>query len=142
MSDARVTDLGSWLRPTILGPFLTMFALVTISHMAVGNAADGVFLLGQRFDSWLVTMLITGFVACAIVVSLILADVALLAARWRRLPTGFGAWLGSLLSPFALFLAWHLVPGPGESMLEGVLAFALPFPASALAVRVVLGKKL
>lgn len=136
-----MTDFGPWLRPTLLGPFVTMFALVTIAHLAVGGAADEVLLLGQHFDSWVMSMLLTGFVASAIVVSLIFADVALLAAKMRRLPTGFGAWMSSLLAPFALFFAWHLVPGHGESVLESVLAFALPFPISALAIRFVIGRK-
>lgn len=141
MSDARITDLGSWLRPTLLGPFVTLYGLVTVSHLALGGAIDGAVLLGQETDAWAVAMLIASFVASGIVVSLICADVALLAAKLRRLPTGFGAWLGGLLAPFALMLAWHLVPGQGESVLEGVLAFALPFPISALALRLVLGQK-
>lgn len=136
-----MTDFGPWIRPTLLGPFVTLYALVTISHLALGGAADGVLLLGQETDAWAVAMLFASFIASGIVVSLIVADVALLAVKVRKLPTGFGAWLSSLLAPFALMLAWHLVPGSGESVLEAVLALAIPFPASALLVRFVLGQK-
>lgn len=141
MTDARITDLAPWLRPTLLGPFLTMSALVTWSHLAIDGAADEVFLAGQHFDSWLVTILITSFVAAAISVNLLIADVALLRAKMRRIPTGIGAWLGSMLAPFALFLGWHVIAAPSESVLEAVLRFGLPFPITALATRFVIGRK-
>jgi len=136
-----MTDFAPWLRPTLLGPFITLFGLVSVSHALLGGAADALLLAGHEFDTWLVAMLFAGMIASPIVVSLIVADVMLLAAKMRRLPTGFGAWLGSLLAPFALFFAWHLVGDHGETMLGAVLAFALPFPASALAIRFVLGRK-
>ena len=136
-----MTDFAPWLRPTLLGPFVTMFALVTSSHLALGGAADEVLLLGHRFDSWVMAMLIAGFISCAIVVSLIVSDVVLLAAKLRRLPTGFGGWMSSMLAPFALFFAWRLVGEGGESMLETALVIAVPFPASALVTRFVLGRK-
>jgi hypothetical protein len=139
--DCRMTDFGSWLRPTMLGPFVTIFGLVTISHFALGGAADDVIFAGHRFDSWLMSMLIAGFLGAAIVVSLIFADVALLSAKFRKLPTGLGAWMSSLLAPFALFVAWHVIgQDGGASVLESVLRFVVPFPASALFVRFALGK--
>ena len=136
-----MTDFAPWLRPTLLGPFVTMFALVTSSHLALGGAADEIVLLGHHFDSWVMGMLIAGFISCAIVVSLIMADVMLLAAKLRRLPTGLGGWLSSMLAPFALFLAWRFVGEGGDSMLEMALTIAVPFPASALITRFVLGRK-
>lgn len=140
--DLRMTDFGSWLRPTMLGPFVTIFALVTISHLAIGGAADEVIFAGHQFDSWVMSMLIASFLGAAIVVSLIFSDVALLAAKVRKLPSGFGGWLSSMLAPLALFVGWHLVgQDGGSSVLESVLRFVVPFPASALFVRFVLGKK-
>lgn len=137
-----MTDFAPWLRPTLLGPFVTIFGLVTFSHLVMGGSADQVIFAGHEFDSWVMSMLIASFLAAAIVVSLIVADVTLLAAKVRKLPTGFGAWLSSLLAPFALFVAWHLVgQDGGSSVLESVLRFALPFPASALFVRFALGRK-
>jgi hypothetical protein len=136
-----MTDFGPWLRPTMLGPFVTMWGLVTVSHLALGGAGEEVLLAGQHFDSWVMSMLLAGFIASALVVSLIFADVALLWLKWRKLPSGFGGWMSSLLAPFALFYAWNLVGGGGESMLEAALAIALPFPASALVTRFVLGRK-
>jgi len=67
--------------------------------------------------------------------------VMLLAVKVRRLPTGFGAWLGAMIAPFALFFAWHLIGGESETVLETALSIALPFPASALFVRFVIGRK-
>lgn len=137
-----MTDFGPWLRPTLLGPFITIFGLVTVSHAALGGAADAMIFAGHELDSWLMAMLIGGFLASAIVVSLIVADVSLLAAKLRKLPSGLGAWLSALLAPFALFVAWHLVgQDQAASVLEAVLRFALPFPASALVVRFALGRR-
>lgn len=136
-----MTDFAPWIRPTLLGPFLTMFALATVSHLALGGAADEVFLAGQHFDSWVIAMLFSSIIASGVVVSLIAADVMLLAVKVRRLPTGFGAWLGAMIAPFALFFAWHLIGGESETVLEAALSIALPFPASALLVRFVIGRK-
>ncbi len=140
-----MTDFAPWIRPTLLGPFLTMFALATVSHLALGGAADVLFLpgflAGQHFDSWVIAMLFSSVIASGVVVSLIAADVMLLAVKVRRLPTGFGAWLGAMIAPFALFFAWHLIGGESESVLEAALSIALPFPASALFVRFVIGRK-
>lgn len=140
--DPTMTDFGPWLRPTLLGPFVTILGLVTMSHLALGGAGDAVIFAGHEFDSWVMSMLIASFLASAVVVSLILSDVALLAAKLRKLPTGFGGWFSSLLAPFALFVAWHVIgQDGGSSVLESVLRFALPFPASALVVRFALGRK-
>jgi len=136
-----MSDFAPWLRPTLLGPFVTLFGLVTISHLAVGGALDEVILAGHSFDSWVFAMAFAAMLGSPIVVSLILADVMLLAAKLRRLPRGFGAWLSAMLAPFALFFAWHVIGDGGESALEAVLALLLPFPVSALAVRFVLGQK-
>ena len=57
------------------------------------------------------------------------------------LPTGFGAWMSSMLAPVALHFALQFFAGAPESMLESVLRFVVPFPASALALRFVLGRK-
>jgi hypothetical protein len=136
-----MTDFAPWLRPAIFGPFLTMAALVSFSHLATDGAADGVFLAGQRFDSWLVAMLLASFVSAALSVNVILADVALLRAKSRKLPTGVGAWLSAMLTPVGLFLGWHLLSAPSESILEAVIRFGAPFPASALALRWLFGQR-
>ncbi len=135
-----MNDFGPWIRPTLVGPFLTTFGLVTLAHL-VGGDASAFWLADHQFDSWLVSMVLTGFVTAGIVVSLIVADVALLAMTWRKLPTGLGAWIGAMLAPFALWLGWHLAGGPSETVLEGVLRFVVPFPLSALAVRWVFGRR-
>jgi hypothetical protein len=137
-----MTDFGPWVRPLLIGPFLSTFGVVTILHLLLGDhAADEVLFAGHAFDSWLVSMLISGFIAAGIVVNLIVADVALLAVKMRRLPTGFGAWLGALLSPFALHLAMQFFSGVPESTLDWVMHFVLPFPISAFVLRFALGRK-
>jgi hypothetical protein len=140
--DRRMTDFTPWLRPTIVGPFLGMYALVTFAHLAFGDRADEVLYAGHHFDSWVLSILITSFVAAALVVSLIVADLALLRMKLRRLPTGFGAWLGGLLAPVALHVGWMtMLPGEAGSMLDLALRFAIPFPASTLALRLLIGRR-
>lgn len=135
-----MNDFGPWIRPTVAGPFLTTFGLVTLAHL-VGGDASAFWLADHQFDSWLVSMVLTGFVTAGLVVSLIVADVVLLAMKSRKLPSGLGAWMSSMLAPFALWLGWHLVGAPSESVLEGVLRFVIPFPASALVIRWALGRR-
>jgi hypothetical protein len=116
--------------------------IVTIAHLLLGHdTADDVLYAGEHFDSWLISMMIAGFASAAIVVSLIFADVSLLALKWRKLPTGAGAWLSSMLAPVALHFTMQFFSGAPESMLELVLRIVLPFPVSALLVRFALGSK-
>jgi hypothetical protein len=144
--DRRMTDFTPWLRPTIVGPFVGCYALVTFAHLAFGDRADEVLLAGlyaeHHFDSWVLSILITSFVAAALAVSLIVADVGLLRMKLRRLPTGLGAWLGGLLAPVALHFGWMtMLPGEATSMLDLALRFAIPFPMSALALRLLIGQR-
>jgi len=140
--DRDVNDFTPWLRPTILGPFLGSYALVTYAHLVYGERADEVLFAGQHFDSWVVSILLTSFVAAALVVSLIVADVGLLRMKMRRLPTGLGAWLGALLAPIALHFGWMaLLPGEATSILDLALRIAIPFPTSALVLRLLLGRR-
>ena len=75
-----MTSLKPWLVPTLVGPFATMWSLTTV--MFVIGAQMTIF--GERLDSWALAMLLTGFVAAGLVVSLLVADVILLAMKLRQ----------------------------------------------------------
>lgn len=137
-----MTDFGPWLRPTLLGPFLSTMGVVTLAHLVLGDhAADQVLFTGHVFDSWVVSMFVAAIVSCGLVVNLIVADVTLLWLKWRKLPTGGGAWMSALLAPIALHFAMQLFSGVPETMLDAVLAIVLPFPIAAFVIRFVFGSK-
>ncbi len=132
-----MNDFSPWIRPTLLGPFLSCFGLVTAAHFTLG---EQVLYSGHRFDSWLVSMMITGFFAAGMVVNLILADVALLRLKMRRLPTGLRGWASSMAAPLGVFFVWStLGMGQGDSVIELVVRIVAPMVAVAYATRIVLG---
>jgi hypothetical protein len=135
----HMNDFTPWIRPTLLGPFVSCFGLVTFAHFSVG---EEVLFSGHRFDSWLFAMLLTGFFAAAMVVNLILADVALLRGKIRRLPTGMRGWLSSMLAPLGVFFVWNVHGwGDGSSVIELVVRIVAPMIAVAYASRLVLGSR-
>jgi hypothetical protein len=137
-----MTDFTPWIRPTVLGPFLSSFGLVIAAHLLFGMQAVNALFGGHEFDALLVSLLLTGFVSAAVVVNLIVADVALLGLKWRRLPTGFSAWLGAMLAPIALHLSWaHFGWGDGESVADLVAHIVVPMPVTAVLLRLMFGQK-
>lgn len=106
-----MSSFRPWLVPTLAGPFVTMWTLVTIAFLLVGQAQ----ILGERLDSWALAMVLSGFLAAGQVVALLVADVALLKLKWRRLPTGARVWLSSLASPFVVQTVF-MIPLPIESI--------------------------
>jgi len=106
-----MTSFRPWLVPTLVGPFATMWTLVTLAFLLTGQAQ----ILGERLDTWAVAMLITGFLAAGQVVALLVSDVLLLKLKLRRLPTGGRVWLSSLLSPFIVQMIF-MIPMPIESV--------------------------
>ena len=129
-----MTSFRSWLVPTIVGPFATMWSLTTLAFLLFGRAQ----ILGEQLDAWAVAMLVTGFIAAGHVVALLVADLVLLRARLRQLPTGGRAWLSSMASPFALQVMLMLVP-PVESVPVLVLFILGSMLGAAFSVRVLLG---
>ncbi|MCC6875321.1 MAG: hypothetical protein IT378_13525 [Sandaracinaceae bacterium] len=132
-----MTNFGDWLKPTLLGPQLVMWVTTTLGAILVGMHA----LSGGRFDSWLLGMLFASFFAAGISVLLLGADVILLKAGRRKLPTGGRAWLSSCLAPFGVFAIWSLPWPPPESVLGVVIFLTAPMAASALLVRALFGDK-
>jgi hypothetical protein len=95
-------------------------------------------LLGERFDAWAVAMVVTGFIAAGHVVALLVADIVLLRARLRQLPTGSRAWLSSMASPFALQMML-MIPLPIETVPALALWILGSMLGAAFGVRLVLG---
>ena len=136
-----MTDFTPWLRPTLLGPFVTTWAFVTLGHLGSGSSfLEHVLPFGERLDGWLVGMLVMSFFAAMIVVGLLTADLALLRAGLRKLPTGGRAWLSALVAPVAVWISWAVFGvGDGESIPELVLMISWPMLGAPLALRFALG---
>lgn len=127
-------QLRAWTRPTLLGPFVPCWALVTLAAMA------GQLQAMMDMDQWSLAMLVASAFAAAVAFCLIGVDVLLLRWRLRRLPTGFRAWFSSIVAPFATIVTASLLP-VGESIPRVVLTIAAAFWLGALAVRLVFGQK-
>lgn len=133
-----MTSFAAWLKPTLLGPLLTMWGLTTAGAVLVGMHA----LSGGRFDSWLLGMLLASFFGAALGVLLIGADVMLLKAKLRALPTGPRAWVSSVLTPFGVLFIWSLpFFGPPESALGQILFIVGPMAAACFGTRIVFGSR-
>ncbi len=122
---------------------MSAFGLVTFAHFTMGAAmGDEVLFAGHRFDSWLISMLLAGFVAAGMVVNLVFADVALLKSKVRRLPTGLRGWASSMVAPLGVFFVWNTFGlGDGGSVLELVVRIVAPMVAVAHATRLVFGSR-
>src|SRR5687767_42822 len=101
-------DFGAWLRPTLFGPFLTMWSLATVGSLLGAQQT----VLGHRFDSWVTAMLIGSFFAAGMAVLLLVADITLLKAKKRMLPMGQRAWTSSCATPLATMGLWTVWPAP------------------------------
>jgi hypothetical protein len=133
-----MTNFGDWLKPTLLGPMLTMWTLATLVSLTIGMAA----VTGGRLDTWLQGMLIASFFAAGLVVLLLAADLFLLKMKWRKLPTGTRAWISSILSPFAVMVIWNLPFFPPPSSVLGLVLFiTVPMSLGALGVRMLFGER-
>lgn len=130
-------DFRPWIRPTVLGPYLTTFGFVTLAHLSFG---EEVLLAGHRLDSFLLAILTLGFYASALVVLLVIADVTYLRWKWRKLPTGVPAWISSMLAPVVTFGAWASWGwGDGSSIPELFVRIVAPMVFSCFGLRAVLG---
>lgn len=133
-----MTSFGDWLKPTLLGPLLTTWALTTLGSVLVGMYE----LSGGRFDNWLVGMLVASFFGAGLGVLLIGFDVLLLKAKMRSLPTGARAWISSLLSPLGVFFIWSLPFLPPPQSVFGTVVFIVgPMSAACFGARMLFGAK-
>ncbi|AKF04776.1 hypothetical protein [Sandaracinus amylolyticus] len=135
-----MNDFTPWLRPTLVGPFATTWTIVSLLQLAQSAL---VLPNGERLDAWLLVLLSTSFYAAMIVVGLLSADLLLLRAQMRRLPTNGRAWMSSLLAPIGVWIAWGIVGWGDEDtaipML--VLLVAWPFLGVPLALRWAFGER-
>lgn len=133
-----MTSLSRWLKPTLLGPLITLWTLTTLGSLTLGMAA----ISGDRLDSWALGMLWATFFGCGLGVLGIAVDVLLLRLKWRQLPTGARAWIPSVLSPFGVAFIWGLpfLPPP-ESVVGLVLFISMPMIAATFALRLMFGRR-
>ncbi len=133
-----MTSLRDWLKPTLLGPLFTTWALTTLGSLLVGMAA----LTGGRFDGWLTGMLVGSFFGSGLGVLLVGVDVLLLRAKMRQLPTGGRAWISSCLVPLGVFMIWSLpFMAPPDSVLGGVVFIVGPMSAACFGSRMLFGQR-
>lgn len=127
--------LPRWARCTLIGPFVPLYAVVTLAAFLgqVARVTDG------RTDTWAAAMLLASFVGSLVVVCLVAVDVILLKVKLRRLPTGFLGWLSSMSSPIAV-LVWLVVLPEPSTTLRAVLSVAGSFWLGALSVRLIMGR--
>lgn len=139
-----LTKLGPWAWPTLLGPFLPGWALVTWAavvgdEQSVGSAVQSVMPFFD-VDGWALAMFLVSMMSAVVAFHLVVVDVLLLRMRLRALPTGGRAWFSGLLAPIATVLAWVVLPS-GDGGAGSVLTVALGFLLGALVVRLLLGKR-
>ncbi len=132
-----MTDLRSWLVPTLAGPFATMWTLTILALLLIGQGAIRIF--GFDLDTWAMALFLSGAFASGLFVFLAIADVVLLSTKSRRLPTGGAAFKSAALAPFA-FWAVSLLPVPVTSLFAAVLWAVTAMALSAFAIRWLLGK--
>lgn len=136
-----MNDFTPWLRPTLYGPFVTTWGMATL--LAITQGMTLVLPNGERLDNWIALLFTTSFFAAMVVVGLLAADLALLRAKLRKLPTGGRAWLSSLLAPAGVWLAWSIFGWGDEDSTVPSLVFmiAWPFLGAPLALRWFLGER-
>jgi len=131
--------VGGWLTPLLLGPWLSIFAAVTL-YAFLGPEWKYV----SRWIIWGVGMLCGGLLGTVYVLMLALVDVALLAVRVRSFSTGKRGWLSSALSPFA-FMGVYALLKPWTYWKGGpwtvVAILLVPMAITAIATRVLYGAK-
>jgi hypothetical protein len=131
-----MNSFGAWIRPTLLGPLFTMWSLTTLGSILIGVAA----LTDGRFDNWITAMIFASFFASGLIVMLIGADLVLLKAKLRQLPTGSRAWVSSVLAPFGVFFLWRFLPQP-ESALGLVLFLVAGMAGASFGLRMAFGTR-
>ncbi|HJL16442.1 MAG TPA: hypothetical protein RMH99_12345 [Sandaracinaceae bacterium LLY-WYZ-13_1] len=136
-------SFAPWLKPTLLGPLMTMWILTTLGSMTIGSMTLGdVVLSGDRLDAWAVGMLWSTFFGSTLGVMGVAVDVLLLRMTWRRLPTGARAWLPSILAPFGVFFIWTLPFLPPPETAVGLVAFiTAPMVVATFALRMLFGTR-
>jgi hypothetical protein len=132
-----MTDLRSWLVPTLAGPFTTLWTLTILMLLLIGAGSMRIF--GFDADTWAMALFLSGAFASGLFMFLAIADVVLLSRGLRKLPTGFRAFRSAALAPFG-FYAVSLIPVPVTSLFVAVLWAAAAMALGAFSVRWLLGE--
>jgi hypothetical protein len=131
--------VGGWLRPLILGTFITTYVSVAIHAFVFNMGFIGPWIA-------LAIGLLVG-TAWATVYALLLGliDLCLLWLKLRRLPVGWSGWLNAAASAFAVHVVYAIVK-PHSFYKLGVwgivAAIAVPMLVAAIGARVAGGKKI
>jgi hypothetical protein len=132
-------SIAGWLLPTTVGTFVAAYGAISL-YAALGPLPD----LLPRSVFWVVGMAVATGWALAYVLVQSLVDLALLAVRLRTLANGKRAWLSSVVAPLLPILSYAAY-SPHKWWKMGpwavVGAVLIPMVVSAVAVRVVAGKK-
>jgi fructose-specific phosphotransferase system IIC component len=131
-----MTHFTPWIRPTLLGPFITTWSLVTLTTLTFGAR---IATLGQ-YDHWLIAMLSASMFTGLIVCSLIAADVFLLQRKLRQLPTGASAWMTSMLAPVGVWFTWHVLGFGDGDIPSAVFHIAAPILLVPFPLRLLFGR--
>lgn len=131
--------VGGWLRPTLLGPWISVYAAITAAVLLGVDAG----VIGKVLG-WAVLMAVGSVWTFVFCIFLVVTDLALLAVKIRTLPNGKRAWLTTTLSPLAVFGIYRVAPphtfynyGPWAV----VAAILVPMFVVASAVRLFAGAK-
>jgi len=132
-------SIAGWLLPTTVGTFVAAYGAISL-YAALGPLPD----LLPRTVFWVVGMAVATGWALVYVLLQSVVDLALLAVRVRTLANGKKAWLSSIVAP--LFpIASYAAYSPHKWWKLGpwavVIAVLVPMLISAVAVRIVGGKK-
>ena len=132
-----MTSLRPWLQPTLLGPLLTLWGLATFLSMLFGAAAA----TNGMIDTWAVLMMWATFIGSSIGVITVAVDVTLLKLKWRSLPTGGRAWLGSMLTPLLVYVLWTQLWWLPETEMTFVLFIMAPMVGCSFGTRMIFGTR-
>ena len=132
-----MTDLRSWLVPTLAGPFVTMWTLTILALLVIGEGT--IRILGFDLDTWAFALFLSGAFASGLFMWLAIADVVLLSTKRRRLPTGRAAFVSAASAPFG-FYAVTMLPIPVSSLFGAVVWAVVAMAVGAFGVRWLYGK--
>jgi hypothetical protein len=120
------------VKPTLLGPVMTVFVIVTVS-VAMGHHDP---LLGGPLLNWLIAVVLFGGLALLQGAFMIAVDAVLLLSG-RHPPAGARAWAAGLAAPLPVALVWLIArPGSHHGLLFAVAVFG-PILVSGWVVRLV-----
>ena len=128
----RIHQLGPWLRPALIGPWLAMALYVTVAVFLFDQHDP---LLGTAFQNWLIAMAFGSVWSVVIGAALLVVDLVRL-RRGVLPPTGARAWLGAALAvAITGALYWLWPPGRLGTLIAWSFAILWPIAVAAIVAR-------